>query len=202
MGNQLTQCDARQSASTEALGHSVTPARLDERTDRSDLLPVGDPVEGSQGPAPHLRPSTSRRLANLRALVYEFSVRDMSFATAALFLKCSPSSARNYVFELLDAEVVISPQTKPPHGRIDRLEYRLNSNLQHVQEFLAKHTEAQNSKNSSARRGEVAMSNDWDIQVMRNSFRIPSSVITEPARRDPLVTALFGVSGLRKKTLS
>lgn len=116
------------------------------------------PVGGAQ-----LRPSTARRLEKLSELVAELSVRDMGLAAIAAFLGCSPSSARNYVFELQDAGVVESPASRAPPGCVERTVYRLHADTPGVRR---------------------------DAGRLRAD---PLAGLCERApRRDPLVAALFG----------
>lgn len=58
-----------------------------------------------------IRPSTAQLDLNLRALIAEFSLRDMGCEDVSLFLGCSLSSARNYINRLLDAGYVAPRRT-------------------------------------------------------------------------------------------
>lgn len=102
-----------------------------------------------------LRPSSARRLGNLRALVAEFAARDIGHAGVALFLPCSSTTARNYIAELLGAGLIIALPARQAAGGLDRTLYRRTADPLSV--------------NVSRRAGPA------------------------PARRDPLVAALFGV---------
>lgn len=116
------------------------------------------------------RPSSVRRICNLRALVEEFGERDIGCAAAALFLSCSLTSARNYVSELLDAGVVASHPVRQGAGCLDRTLYQLTTDRLVLRRFLEGLAEFEGADSFGA--GDP------------------------PARRDPLVAALFGAPGL------
>jgi hypothetical protein len=83
------------------------------------------------------RPSSARRLGNLRALVDEFDGRDIGCAGVAVFLGCSLSAARNYISELLDAGILNVHPAKQGPGCADRIVYRLAADPAAVQRFRA-----------------------------------------------------------------
>ncbi|WP_119810054.1 hypothetical protein [Massilia cavernae] len=116
------------------------------------------------------RPSSVRRISNLRALVEEFGKRDLGCAAAALFLSCSFSSARNYIVELLDAGVLAAHPVRQGAGCLDRTLYQLTADRLARQRFLA----------------TLAESDDAGFSFGPGD---------RPARRDPLVAALFGAPG-------
>ncbi|RJG21487.1 hypothetical protein D3872_06720 [Massilia cavernae] len=111
-----------------------------------------------------------RRISNLRALVEEFGKRDLGCAAAALFLSCSFSSARNYIVELLDAGVLAAHPVRQGAGCLDRTLYQLTADRLARQRFLA----------------TLAESDDAGFSFGPGD---------RPARRDPLVAALFGAPG-------
>lgn len=146
--------------------------------------------------APVLRPSSARRLRNLRGLVAEFAERDIGHTGVALLLGCSLSAARNYVAELLDAGVVASHPVRQAAGRMDRRLYRLTVDPLAVHSYLAALARSHGD-------GEVA---EWGDAAVNET--IPEAVRIHrawsaadfspgaPARRDPLVAALFGAPRL------
>jgi hypothetical protein len=135
-----------------------------------------------------LRPSSARRIMNLRALVGEFARRDLGYSGTALLLGCSLSSARNYIFELLDAAVIVAHPFRPPAGSIDRLQYQLTTDRQAVREFVAGLAE---SDGAEAQRHGMQADRQGDACGLDN-FNFGPNLLDAPARRDPLVAALFG----------
>jgi hypothetical protein len=161
------------------------------------------------GPAPQfqaaptlLRPSSARRIGNLRALVAEFAERDIGGAGAALFLGCSLTAARNYISELLDAGVVAARPVKQAAGAIDRTLYELTADPLVVHRFLATLVRTQGAVGISARRGAEGMEAKPDASHVHRVWLdtgLSLSMSNVPARRDPLVAALFGAPVLRKE---
>jgi hypothetical protein len=134
------------------------------------------------------RPSSARRLANLHTLVAEFAHRDIGRNGVAELLGCSPSASRNYIAELLDARVVFLSPARPRIEWKDRTQYRLTDDPIAVQEFLAGLADPLGATLPS---GSVA---DAAQRMGRNTnFGLAAGI--EPARRDPLVAALFGAAG-------
>ena len=147
-------------------------------------------------PAP-LRPSSARRLRNLRALVREFSGRDIGCTGAALFLDCSLSAARNYVAELLDASVVASHPVRQAAGCVDRTLYRLSADPLTVHRFLAGLARSHCADETPERRGAASMETPPDPACVHRIWRTADfsvGISSAPARRDPLVAALFGAA--------
>ncbi|RJG14453.1 hypothetical protein D3872_17715 [Massilia cavernae] len=105
-------------------------------------------------------------------MVEEFGERDIGCAAAAMLLNCSLTAARNYILELLDAGVVASHPVRQDAGCLDRTLYQLSADRPLVQRFLA----------------TLADTDRADF---------PFGAPNPPARRDPLVTALFGAPGRR-----
>lgn len=135
-----------------------------------------------------LRPSSARRLANLRSLVVAFAARDIGRAGVAALLGCSLSASRNYLAELLDAGVVLSHAVRQSDGCGDRTLYRLSADPLAVHDFLA----------GLAEPDGTAGPNLADPQHVRRMWRDADFFLTAghaPARRDPLVAALFGAAG-------
>lgn len=140
------------------------------------------------------RPSSARRMSNLRALVEEFGNRDLGCAGAALFLGCSYSSARNYLAQLLDAGVVASHPVRLGAGCIDRTLYRLTADPLVVHRFRLGRADRRPGHASAGgtERLETAPHAGSTRIVWRNAdFSL--AVGYAPTHRDPLVAALFGV---------
>ncbi|MEO7494999.1 MAG: hypothetical protein ABIT83_15415 [Massilia sp.] len=113
------------------------------------------------------RPSSLRRVHNLRILVAAFSERDLGGGGVVGVLDCSPSTARNYLLELMDARVIVPYPRRQPAGSADRLLYRLSDERHVVSAFLAE-------------------LNRWDGGT--ETLCAPG----DGERRDPLMAALFG----------
>jgi hypothetical protein len=131
-----------------------------------------------------LRASSTQRMANLRKLVDELSRQDLSRVGAAALLGCSISASRNYLIELMDAGVV---SMHPLRHRECPL-YQLNPDPFAVQDFLAGLAEAQQP---------AAPHPDADGHPARQVWRTADFLLRPgmpPARRDPLVAALFGTT--------
>lgn len=135
-----------------------------------------------------IRPSSAKRLANLYTLVAEFAHRDIGRTGVAELLGCSPSASRNYIAELLDARVVFSSPARPRIEWKDRTLYRLTDDPVAVQEFLAGLAGPIGATLSG---GPVAE----QVQRMGRNTNFGLRASIEPARRDPLVAALFGAAG-------
>lgn len=126
---------------------------------------VTQPVESAA--ACTARPSSLRRVHNLRILVAAFAERDLGGGGVVGLLDCSASTARNYLLELMDARVIVPHPRRQPAGSADRLLYRLSDERHVVNAFLAE-------------------LNRWDGGA--GALSAPD----ECDRRDPLVAALFG----------
>jgi hypothetical protein len=142
-----------------------------------------------------MRPSTVQRLHNFRTLVAEFAARDLGYGEAGVLLDCSTSGARNYVNRLLEAGVVVQRRTRGADGK-DLTVFRLNPDPHVARGFLAmmarqQRVDALLPRQASAARSAAAVA------------RFPAAPVAPPgcddaddapARRDPLVAALFGLT--------
>lgn len=128
------------------------------------------------GPSPPMRRSSYRRHANFRKLVAELALRDIGCAGVTLLLDCSISAARNYIAELVDAGVLASHPVRQQAGCIDRTLYCRTADPLVVRAFLA----ALASPQDAGHRWPVA--------------HVSPGADDLPARRDPLVAALFGAA--------
>lgn len=139
-----------------------------------------------------MRPSTLLRIERLNTLVAALSVRDLGHAGVATLLRCSASSARNYVFELMDAGVIGLLRNGPvADGCSDKSVYRLNPNKRLVVAFQA--TLVAPEQRASTRANLVRRDHDGDFGCSEAAVSVANMV----ARRDPLVTALFGAPPAR-----
>ncbi|MDL2354074.1 MAG: hypothetical protein QFF03_02325 [Pseudomonadota bacterium] len=135
-----------------------------------------------------LRPSSARRLVNLRSLVAAFAGRDIGRSGVAALLGCSLSASRNYLAELLDAGVVHSQPVRQSDGGGDRIQYRLSADPRAVRDFLASLAVPDGA--ADCRAADPAR-----IQRMWRDADFFLAAGHAPARRDPLVAALFGAAG-------
>lgn len=144
--------------------------------------------------APMLRPSSARRLSNLRELVAEFAGRDIGHTGVALFLGCSLSAARNYVAELLDAGVVASHPVRQAAGCMDRRLYRLTVDPLAVHRYLA--ALARSHRDGEVPEWEDGAANDPmpNVERIHRNWSAADFSLGAPVRRDPLVAALFGAA--------
>lgn len=168
-------------------GNSAASCSLGHSADAIDDVPGADRACLFDVATTPLRRQSKQRLTNMRTLVAEFSVRDLGYGGVALLLDCSSSAARNYICELLDAGLITSHQIRLAAGCVDRTRFRLTDDPGLVRHFLAGLGKSQGGDGNSRR---VHRALDYS-----NSS---SDVDDTQARRDPLVTALFGAPGKRK----
>lgn len=69
--------------------------------------------------------ASQRRAGKLRRLLDGLARCEMDLEAVALLLDCSPSSARNYVLELVDAGLISSSRGGPVRGRVASAIYRI-----------------------------------------------------------------------------
>lgn len=149
---------------------------------------------GSAGKRP-IRLSTQRRIERLKTLLSELAVRDLNHFDVARLFECSLSAARNYMRELRDAAVVILPTAAVGKSKLDEARYQLSPHVWLVQDFIdAKYYGSvlaagrpQRCASASAPRHFHILADDVKHAVKINNC---------PARRDPLVAALFGERAL------
>lgn len=142
-----------------------------------------------------MRPSTLLRISRLDALLAALAVRDLPQVEVASLLRCSASSARNYVLGLVDAGVILPVPHGHANGRMYKALYRLNPNQRTIASFRASLEQA----------GECAVARSaWPVRQHGPGFE-PAGAVESPGcarpvippggavlRRDPLVSALFG----------
>jgi hypothetical protein len=135
------------------------------------------------------RPSSARRLGNMRALVAELAARDIGCAGVAVFLGCSSTTARSYLAELLDAGLVSVLPASQGQSRVVRTLYRRTADPLAVHRFLA----ALAGPQEAAEHAEAQTRPDAE-RIHRKWLAADASLHAghAPARRDPLVAALFG----------
>lgn len=141
--------------------------------------------------ASHLRSSTKRRIARLNALLSELAARDISHLDVVRFFGCSLSAARNYMRELRDAAVVTLETSAERKTSIDHERYRLSPNARLVKDFM----DAQYSHRILAAgrlpRRDIP-SGSRHFHILADDVKYAVKICNLPARRDPLVAALFG----------
>jgi hypothetical protein len=146
--------------------------------------------------APMMRPSSARRLCIMRELVAEFARRNIGHTGVALFLGCSLSAARNYVFELLDAGVVASHPVRQAAGCVDRKLFRLAADPLAVRKYLAALPRSHGERGAVAWGDGEAAEPMPDVARIHRNWSVADFSMGAPARRDPLVAALFGAPRL------
>jgi hypothetical protein len=151
---------------------------------------------GAHNQAPMMRPSSARRLSIMRALVAEFSGRDIGHTGVALFLDCSLSAARNYVSELVDAGVVASHPVRQAAGCMDRRLYRLTVDPLAVHKYLAALARSHGAGGMAGWGEETVDEPVADVARVHHNWSVAGFSLGAPARRDPLVAALFGAPRL------
>lgn len=146
-----------------------------------------------------MRPSTMLRIARMNALMSAFAVRDMGHLEAATLLQCSQSSARNYMFELMDAGVII-PADAQGRRRAAKPVYRLNHDTRVIDGYKAElgctpeYVGARTGANPQDR-APKPVQRDRQLSSVRLSDRYagsPYAANEAAVQRDPLVAALFG----------
>jgi hypothetical protein len=136
-----------------------------------------------------MKPSSLRRIDNLRRLVAALAHGRMSPAAVAALLQVSHRAARNYLDELERAGVA---QCDPDR----RTCLRLRPDPVLTQRFLA--SLAEPAKQHLALRRSQSRHNanpgERFLHVLADDVRFPLVLSQHPARRDPLVAALFGAA--------
>lgn len=130
-----------------------------------------------------LRRSTARRIARIEELLSAFATRDMGHAQAATLLRCSLSSARSYMFELIDAGVLVATDARWG-GRVARPVYRLNADARAVADYTA----ALQAAAPAGGQADCAPPG-WHAASYSAGRAAPGGAAVQ---RDPLVAALFG----------
>jgi hypothetical protein len=138
-----------------------------------------------------LRPSTLQRLGNMRTLVTELAARDIGYADVACLLGCSLTTARNYVAELLDAGLVSALLLGQGESGSERTRYRRTADPLAVHRFLAALSRPLKGAEDAA-----PQTRPDGARVHRTWLPADFSAGAHhaPARRDPLVAALFGAA--------
>jgi hypothetical protein len=142
------------------------------------------------------RPATVRRFQRFHALVAELATRDMDTIAVASFLQCSPTAARKYLNDLLEASV-IKPRRSVLRGD-SRMRncYQLTADLWLAQNILRDIHESQCGEAIFTRRNmrtNAASGNQTrHFHIMADDCHARVSASHVAVRRDPLVAALFG----------
>lgn len=168
-------------------GNSAEPSSLGHGADAIDDVAGADRACLFDVATTPLRRQSAQRLTNMRTLVAEFSVRDLGYGGVALLLDCSSSAARNYICELLDAGLIASHPIRLAAGCADRTRFCLTDDPGLVRHFLAGLGKSQGGDGNSQR-----------VHRALEHSNSSADMDHTQARRDPLVTALFGSPGQRK----
>lgn len=138
------------------------------------------PVTGAGRPSR----ATLRRRANLQMLLAEFAARAMDATAVAELLQCSSTSAYQYLNMLFDNSVIEFCRDAGDPANPWRKMYRLSPDPQHARHFQAKLVDPALHRTAAVQ----ARSRRMVHMVGQASVIEPAA----PARRDPLVAALFG----------
>jgi hypothetical protein len=131
-----------------------------------------------------MRPSTFLRVERLNLLAAAFSRKDLGHPDVAALLACSASSARNYLFALLDAGLIEQIPREQRAGHSIKPVYRLASTMR-----IPDRGETIDGAGDIRPRELPGMGRFIDFSSDAGAIAV---------RRDPLVTALFGAPGPRK----
>jgi hypothetical protein len=133
------------------------------------------------------KPSSERRRANLHTVMLEFTRRDVGPACVSELLGCSLSASRYYLATLLEAGLVapkpVRSQTAHGKGR----PFTLSADAAAVRDFF----DGLAASPGSAGPGCCNGGHVRRVWHGANYWRSPAR---PPARRDPLVAALFGAA--------
>jgi hypothetical protein len=143
-----------------------------------------------------VRRSTMRRQQRLQVLIGELAARGMDAADVAALLACSPTAARNYLNELLEASVIEFRRAARSADTGQRSGYFLTGDAALVSSFLADldalHSRAVRLKRGSKPATEARSFGTRHFHIIADDRFLGVSAIEVAVRRDPLVAALFG----------
>jgi hypothetical protein len=135
-----------------------------------------------------MKSSSLRKIGNIKLLVAALAQGSMGPRQVAVLLRVSHTAARNYLDELEQVGVA--------HADPERRTYlRLDPDPAVVQRILASLAESV-TQQRVALRSSIARHcvdpGDRFLHVLADDIRFPLELHCLPARRDPLVVALFG----------
>lgn len=139
------------------------------------------------------RPSTRRRIENLRALVAALAEQDMGYLSVAAFLQCSPSAAHQYLRQLSDAGIV-SYRRGRRSDCTNTGSYYLDTEPTDAYKLITAIVEPKRAprlSGISVRPEPARLSAARYVHSMDGEL-VPLSLSHGTIRRDPLVVALFG----------
>ncbi|WP_020653009.1 hypothetical protein [Massilia niastensis] len=140
-----------------------------------------------------MRSSTVLRVSRLSRLLAVLSVRELPQVEIASLLRCSTSSARNYVLELLEAGVIETVPHGHANGRMYKSLYRLGPDQGLISAFRASLEQGGEWERPERPVRQCALERKPERSVIRvesSQWMLPSGGAA--VRRDPLVSALFG----------
>lgn len=140
--------------------------------------------------------ATRRRNEQMRKLVAEYHIREMSSEEVAEFLKFSPSGARKYVNDLLKRHIIEVKRTEGTVGKksLGHSIYGLAENSEELVKELLEELEAGPISNMKYVKPKQVPTVDHTrhLHIMRDDMTFHSKVEPIIVQRDPLVAALFG----------
>lgn len=129
-----------------------------------------------------------RKISRIRQLVSALEAGAMGPAAAAELLDISYSAARNYMETLVAAGAATTHPDRRTHVRLypDRAVVK-----RFLDSLVAEGEEQRITRRRSCSRHCVSPGKSY-LHVLADDVRFPLVLVQTPARRDPLVAALFG----------
>lgn len=140
-----------------------------------------------------MRPSTLLRIERLTALIAGFTPGVLQVADIAALLRCSLSSARNYIFELRDAGLIGLAAGSPTNCGIDRMVFCLTADRARIDAFMTVLANPGLFDLTRAKTG-ARLCTVAPVAAFENHALQPRASAIVNVRRDPLVAALFGAA--------
>ena len=139
------------------------------------------------------RPASVRRSQRMQLLIARLGQENLSTDDIAALLACSHTAARNYVGQLLSANVIVAVRRQGRVGlRGSRLEYRLTGDAPCVAHFLAHFLALLVAQPDDAAPVQLAPAFRRQVHLIERGEHMGHLDKTIVPRRDALVAALFG----------
>lgn len=175
-------------AQGEAMANTAAARRSVADIARAALAVAAKP------PAGRLTTATERRVEQTKALIAEFSTREMLADDICRFLGYTPSGGRKYIKNLRDAGVIeLARYIDSTASYLGKAVYCLTADQGVVDSFIALLAEPRDTKPAPASgkpRRQAISGRHFHIMADDTHFQIRAH--RGPVARDPLVAALFG----------
>lgn len=145
------------------------------------------PENISVGLATLLHERHQRRIGNFSLIFETFDESNFSVFDVSADHKISVSSARSFVYELIEFGLVTVVNPVRAHGNLPLL-YTITKKKEDIQSFLALMEEQTPAKPTSAPKRKKRIGKKFD-SLLGDEIRKPAKI---EIRRDPLVAAFFG----------